>query len=68
MTRSNSKEIWKKIDNAFHHIEIQNREMGQVQTDIAWIKSEMKSLKQWMKWMFGMSISIWIVVIGLILR
>ena len=57
MTR-NDKEIWK-------HIETTNREMGEVQTDIKWIKTELKSTKQWIKWMFGLSITIWLGIVAL---
>lgn len=40
-----NKEVAKDIDNLYSHAEIANKEMGQIKTDIAIMKSDYKLLK-----------------------
>lgn len=46
------------------HIDIINTELGNVKTDMATIKANWT----WMRWIIGGNVTLWVVVLGFLLR
>lgn len=46
------------------HIETINKEMGEIKTDVTTIKTNWN----WMRYIIGINVTLWVAVIGLILK
>ena len=61
--------VQEKLNRVFEHIEESNREMGEIETDIGWIKTGLLTLVKkddikWLKWGIGVKSALIIALIG----
>lgn len=55
-------------EKLFQHVEISNREMGQVQSDISWLRESFKSVDSRLWWVLGTVVLGVIVAVANILK